>query len=193
MRFNSAANAGLQFRAKEELPHEYTHTWQEWTHRFIDRTWLYRNERFLLRLRRLGIDCKQSIEHWTLVTFLDTSDFYGPHTNELLIGRAIAGRRDQAFLATKFGFVPNPSEAGQIVVDGSPAYIRKAIEGSLQRLGVETIDLYYQHRVDLNKSRRGRNRKRSSRPRNHRSPDRVLSLDPRSRVPVAPTTITNFL
>jgi aryl-alcohol dehydrogenase-like predicted oxidoreductase len=127
------------------------------------------------------------------ITFLDTSDFYGPHTNELLIGRAIAGRRDQAFLATKFGFVPNPSEAGQIVVDGSPAYIRKAIEGSLQRLGVETIDLYYQHRVDLNKSRRGRNRKRSSRPRNHRSPDRVLSLDPRSRVPVAPTTITNFL
>jgi aryl-alcohol dehydrogenase-like predicted oxidoreductase len=84
------------------------------------------------------------------ITFFDTSDFYGPHTNEVLIGRAIAGRRDQVFLSTKFGFVPNPSEPGQIVVDGTPAYIREAIEGSLQRLGVETIYLYYQHRVDPN-------------------------------------------
>lgn len=84
------------------------------------------------------------------VTFIDTSDAYGPHTNEVLVGRAIAGKRDQVFLATKFGYVPNPSEPGRITVDGSPAYIRKAIEGSLQRLGVETIDLYYQHRVDPN-------------------------------------------
>jgi aryl-alcohol dehydrogenase-like predicted oxidoreductase len=82
------------------------------------------------------------------INFFDTSDIYGPHTNEVLIGRAIAGRRDQVFLCTKFGFVPNPSEPGRIVVDGSPPYIRKAIEGSLQRLGLETIDLYYQHRVD---------------------------------------------
>jgi aryl-alcohol dehydrogenase-like predicted oxidoreductase len=84
------------------------------------------------------------------VTFIDTSDAYGPHTNEVLVGRAIAGRRDQVFLATKFGYVQNPSEPGRITVDGSPAYIRKTIEGSLQRLGVETIDLYYQHRVDPN-------------------------------------------
>jgi aryl-alcohol dehydrogenase-like predicted oxidoreductase len=84
------------------------------------------------------------------VTLIDTSDAYGPHTNEVLVGRAIAGKRDQVFLATKFGYVQNPSKPGRITVDGSPAYIRKAIEGSLQRLGVETIDLYYQHRVDPN-------------------------------------------
>jgi aryl-alcohol dehydrogenase-like predicted oxidoreductase len=84
------------------------------------------------------------------ITLIDTSDAYGPHTNEVLVGRAIAGRRDQVFLASKFGYVPNPSVPGGIGVDGSPAYIGKAIEGSLQRLGVEMIDLYYQHRVDPN-------------------------------------------
>ena len=84
------------------------------------------------------------------ITLIDTSDAYGPHTNEVLVGRAIAGRRDQVFLATKFGYVPNPSIPGGIGVDSSPAYLRKAIEGSLQRLGVEMIDLYYQHRVDPN-------------------------------------------
>jgi aryl-alcohol dehydrogenase-like predicted oxidoreductase len=162
------------------------------------------DERFLLRPRRLGIDCNNPSSTGPWVTFLDTSDFYGPHTNEVLIGRAIAGRRDQVFLATKFGFVPNPSEPGQIVVDGSPAYIRKAIEGSLQRLGVETIDLYYQHRVDPNTPieetvgalsdlvREGKVRyiglrsRRGHIERAHRVhaitavPDRVLSLDPRS-------------
>jgi aryl-alcohol dehydrogenase-like predicted oxidoreductase len=84
------------------------------------------------------------------ITLIDTSDAYGPHTNEVLVGRAIAGKRDQIFLASKFGYVPNPSVSGGIGVDGSPAYIRKAIEGSLQRLGLEMIDLYYQHRVDPN-------------------------------------------
>src|ERR1700691_4898186 len=83
--------------------------------------------------------------------FLDTSDMYGPHTNERLVGRAIAGRRDAVFLATKFGISWVETDAGGAPVrriDGSPAYVRAACEGSLQRLGVEHIDLYYQHRVD---------------------------------------------
>ena len=83
--------------------------------------------------------------------FLDTSDMYGPHTNERLVGRAIKGRRDEVFLATKFGIKIEPGGAGGIPrrsIDGSPAYVRSACEGSLQRLGVEHIDLYYQHRVD---------------------------------------------
>jgi aryl-alcohol dehydrogenase-like predicted oxidoreductase len=83
--------------------------------------------------------------------FLDTSDMYGPHTNERLVGAAIAGRRDEVFLATKFGIKLEPGEAGgapRRSVDGSPAYVRAACEGSLGRLGVEHIDLYYQHRVD---------------------------------------------
>jgi aryl-alcohol dehydrogenase-like predicted oxidoreductase len=82
------------------------------------------------------------------VDFLDTSDVYGPHTNEELVGRAIADRRDQVFLATKFGIVRDPDDPRRRGVDGSPAYIRKACEGSLQRLGVDHIDLYYQHRID---------------------------------------------
>ncbi|APU17448.1 MULTISPECIES: aldo/keto reductase [Actinoalloteichus] len=83
------------------------------------------------------------------VTLLDTADMYGPSTNEQLVGRALAGRRDQAVLATKFGFIrgSDPKARG---VDGSPAYVRKAVEGSLGRLGVDHIDLYYQHRVDPN-------------------------------------------
>jgi len=83
--------------------------------------------------------------------FLDTSDMYGPHTNERLLGGAIAGRRDEVFLATKFGIRLEPGEAGgapKRSIDGSPAYVREACEGSLGRLGVEHIDLYYQHRVD---------------------------------------------
>jgi len=83
--------------------------------------------------------------------FLDTSDMYGPHTNERLLGRAIAGRRDEVFLATKFGIKLEPGEGGgppSRSIDGSPAYVRAACEGSLQRLGVDHIDLYYQHRVD---------------------------------------------
>jgi aryl-alcohol dehydrogenase-like predicted oxidoreductase len=85
--------------------------------------------------------------------FLDTSDMYGPHTNERLLGRAIAGRRDEVFLATKFGIRLEPGEDGappKRSIDGSPAYVRSAVEGSLQRLGVDHIDLYYQHRVDPN-------------------------------------------
>jgi aryl-alcohol dehydrogenase-like predicted oxidoreductase len=82
--------------------------------------------------------------------FLDTSDMYGPHTNEELVGRAIAGRREQVFLATKFGIKLDPGPPPTRGVDGSPAYVRRACEGSLRRLGVEHIDLYYQHRVDPN-------------------------------------------
>jgi aryl-alcohol dehydrogenase-like predicted oxidoreductase len=82
------------------------------------------------------------------VTFLDTSDMYGPHTNERLVGRAIAGRRDEVVVATKFGIIRDPDNAQHRGVDGSPEYVRKACEGSLQRLGVDHIDLYYQHRVD---------------------------------------------
>jgi aryl-alcohol dehydrogenase-like predicted oxidoreductase len=82
------------------------------------------------------------------VNFLDTSDIYGPYTNEELVGRAIKGNRDQVFLATKFGIVRDPNDPTVRGVDGSPEYARKAIEGSLKRLGVETVDLYYLHRVD---------------------------------------------
>jgi len=89
--------------------------------------------------------------------FLDTSDMYGPYTNERLVGAAIADRRDEVFLATKFGIKLEPGEAGgpggrapNRTVDGSPAYVHEACEGSLGRLGVEHIDLYYQHRVDPN-------------------------------------------
>ncbi|MGH8797817.1 MAG: aldo/keto reductase, partial [Caldimonas sp.] len=82
------------------------------------------------------------------VTLLDTSDIYGPHTNEELVGRAIKGRRNEVFLATKFGILRDPADPSVRGFDGSPGYVRKAVEGSLRRLGVETIDLYYQHRVD---------------------------------------------
>ncbi len=85
--------------------------------------------------------------------FLDTSDMYGPHTNERLVGAAIAERRDEVFLATKFGIKLEPGSDGgppKRSIDGSPAYVRAACEASLQRLGVDHIDLYYQHRVDPN-------------------------------------------
>lgn len=83
------------------------------------------------------------------VNFLDTADVYGPRTNEELVGRAIRGRRDEVVLATKFGIVrtEDPSVRG---VSGRPEYVRSSCEASLRRLGVETIDLYYQHRVDPN-------------------------------------------
>ena len=80
------------------------------------------------------------------VTFLDTSDAYGPHTNEELVGRAIRGRRDQVQLATKFGILFDPN--GERALRGDPAYVREACEASLRRLGVEHVDLYYLHRVD---------------------------------------------
>lgn len=82
------------------------------------------------------------------INFLDTSDVYGPHTNEVLVGRALKGRRDKFFLATKFGIVRDPNDPSARGVDGSPAYVRSSVEGSLRRLGIETIDLYYHHRVD---------------------------------------------
>jgi aryl-alcohol dehydrogenase-like predicted oxidoreductase len=83
------------------------------------------------------------------VFFLDTADMYGPFKNEELVGRAICGRRDEVFLATKFGNVRG--ENGEFMgVRGDPDYVRQACDASLKRLGVETIDLYYQHRVDQN-------------------------------------------
>jgi aryl-alcohol dehydrogenase-like predicted oxidoreductase len=82
------------------------------------------------------------------VNFLDTADMYGPFTNEQLVGRAIADRRDQVVLATKFGNERNP-DGSWIGINGSPEYVRKACDASLERLGVDHIDLYYQHRVDL--------------------------------------------
>ena len=82
------------------------------------------------------------------VNFLDTADMYGPHTNEQLIGKAIAGKRDQVFLASKFGIVRDPANPIVRGVNGRPEYIRNAIDGTLQRLGVDTLDLYYQHRID---------------------------------------------
>ena len=81
------------------------------------------------------------------VTFLDTADMYGPFTNEQLVGKAIAGRRDEVQLATKFGNERNP-DGSWVGINGSPDYVRSACDASLQRLGVDHIDLYYQHRVD---------------------------------------------
>jgi aryl-alcohol dehydrogenase-like predicted oxidoreductase len=82
------------------------------------------------------------------VTFLDTADVYGPHLNEQLVGKALQGKRSQVFLATKFGIVRDPKDPTSRGVSGKPEYVRQACEGSLRRLGVETMDLYYQHRVD---------------------------------------------
>src|SRR5687768_1432533 len=83
------------------------------------------------------------------VTFLDTSDMYGPFHNEELVGRAIRDRRDGVVIATKFG-VQRGEDGSWLGISGTPEYVRKACEGSLRRLGIETIDLYYQHRVDPN-------------------------------------------
>jgi aryl-alcohol dehydrogenase-like predicted oxidoreductase len=81
------------------------------------------------------------------VTFLDTADMYGPFTNEMLVGKAIRGKRDQVVLATKFGNVRG-EDGSFLGVSGKPDYVRKSCDASLRRLGVEYIDLYYQHRVD---------------------------------------------
>jgi aryl-alcohol dehydrogenase-like predicted oxidoreductase len=81
------------------------------------------------------------------VTFLDTADMYGPFTNEKLVGKAISGRRDEVVLATKFGN-ERGEDGSRIGINGSPDYVRRAIDASLQRLGVDHVDLYYQHRVD---------------------------------------------
>jgi aryl-alcohol dehydrogenase-like predicted oxidoreductase len=82
------------------------------------------------------------------VTMLDTADVYGPHANERLVGRAIAGKRDRVFLATKFGIVRDPANPAARGVNGRPEYLRACIDASLERLGVDHVDLYYQHRVD---------------------------------------------
>ncbi|MCL7023609.1 hypothetical protein MKW94_024659, partial [Papaver nudicaule] len=79
------------------------------------------------------------------VTFLDTSDIYGPYTNEILIGKALVGKRDKVQLATKFGI---NFESGSPQIYGHPEYVRSACEASLKRLQVDYIDLYYQHRID---------------------------------------------
>jgi aryl-alcohol dehydrogenase-like predicted oxidoreductase len=84
------------------------------------------------------------------INFLDTADVYGPHKNEELVGRAIKGKRDQIVLATKFGIVRDPKNPNVRGVSGKADYVRRSCEASLRRLGVETIDLYYQHRVDPN-------------------------------------------
>ena len=83
------------------------------------------------------------------LSFLDTSDAYGPHTNEVLVGEAIRGRRAEVVLATKFGFLRDPGDPMRKGFSGKPEFVKKACEGSLTRLGVDAIDLYYQHRVDL--------------------------------------------
>ncbi|HET6924673.1 MAG TPA: aldo/keto reductase, partial [Candidatus Saccharimonadales bacterium] len=98
-------------------------------------------------------DEQESIEviHYALdhgINFLDTADMYGPWTNEKLVGKAIKDRRDQVVLATKFGNEVDEEGNRTGKINGRPDYIRKCIEGSLQRLGVDHIDLYYQHRVD---------------------------------------------
>jgi len=82
------------------------------------------------------------------ITFWDTSDAYGPHTNEELIGRFLTGRRDDVFLATKFGIVRDPNDPAKRGISGRPEYVRESVEGSLRRLNTDHIDLYYQHRVD---------------------------------------------
>ena len=82
------------------------------------------------------------------INFLDTADVYGPYTNEELVGKAIRGKRNEVVIATKFGIVRDPKDPHVRGVSGKPDYVRKSCEGSLKRLGIETIDLYYQHRVD---------------------------------------------
>lgn len=82
------------------------------------------------------------------IDFLDTADVYGPHTNEELVGRGIAGKRDRVFLATKFGFSSDKSDPREVKIDGRPDYVRRSIEGSLKRLNTDHVDLYYLHRVD---------------------------------------------
>jgi aryl-alcohol dehydrogenase-like predicted oxidoreductase len=82
------------------------------------------------------------------INFLDTADAYGPHTNEELVGKAVRGRRDSVVIATKFGIVRDVNDPQKRGINGKPSYVRESCEGSLRRLGVDVIDLYYLHRVD---------------------------------------------
>ena len=82
------------------------------------------------------------------LTFFDTADMYGPFTNEVLLGRALGPRRDEAVIATKFGNVRDPENPATRAINGRPEYVRQACDASLSRLGTDYIDLYYQHRVD---------------------------------------------
>src|SRR5215471_5758207 len=82
------------------------------------------------------------------INFLDTADAYGPFKNEELIGRTIKGRRGQFVIATKFAIVRDPADTTRRSISGRPEYVKSACEASLRRLGIDTIDLYYQHRVD---------------------------------------------
>lgn len=82
------------------------------------------------------------------INFLDTADAYGPHTNEELVGKAIRGRRDSVVIATKFGIVRDVSDPQKRGINGKPSYVRESCEGSLRRLGIDVIDLYYLHRID---------------------------------------------
>lgn len=84
------------------------------------------------------------------LNFLDSADMYGPYSNEQLLGRALAGKRDQAVIASKFGIVRDPNDPQSRGLNGSPDYLRQAVEGSLQRLNTDYLDLYYQHRIDPN-------------------------------------------
>lgn len=84
------------------------------------------------------------------IDFFDTADMYGPHTNERLVGRALKGRRNQVQIATKFGILRDPANPQLRGVSGRPDYVRKSVDASLERLGVDHIDLYYQHRIDPN-------------------------------------------
>jgi aryl-alcohol dehydrogenase-like predicted oxidoreductase len=137
----------IRIRIKEDI-HEDTHTRSQRPHDFSAWPGLHGHERFLRRARRRPIHA--TIRHAldAGISLLDTADMYGPHTNERLVGGAIQGRRDEVMLATKFGIVRDPSNRLARGIDGSPAYVRASCEGSLKRLGVERIDLYYQHRVD---------------------------------------------
>ncbi len=82
------------------------------------------------------------------VNFLDTADMYGPYTNEELVGKAVKGKRDEFIISTKFGIQLDKGDPYKRLINGKPEYVRQAVEASLNRLGIETIDLYYQHRVD---------------------------------------------
>ena len=97
-----------------------------------------------------GVESIATIQHALDrgLTLLDTADVYGPHLNETLVGKAIKGRREDAFIATKFGLLRDPNDPSVRGISGRPEYVRQSCEDSLKRLGVETIDLYYQHRVD---------------------------------------------